>query len=174
MWKIFGNPSKINSKSIQNQSKTVQNRDKCVLGAISAPNRAQVGSRTLRPTRSTSPFEPFWPKMKLQGSIFGPLENRKSVQKRIFEDRLALGPSKNGFWKGVRKKHENLMKNRCENERFLMARNHVWRYTLRLFHTFAIFEKNRKINAKREAKSHCRRRASPPHPLDTSRVKQSD
>ena len=30
-----------------------------------------------------------------------------------------------------------------------MARNHVWRYTLRLFHTFAIFEKNRKIDAKR-------------------------
>ena len=33
-----------------------------------------------------------------------------------------------------------------------MARNHVWRYTLRLFHTFAIFEKNRKIDAKREPK----------------------
>ena len=75
--------------------------------------------------------------------IFGPLENRKSVQKRIFEDRLALGPSKNGLWKGVRKKHEILMKNRCENERFLMARNHVWRYTLRLFHTFAIFKKSK-------------------------------
>ena len=40
------------------------------------------------------------------------------------------------------------MKNRCENGRFLMAR-----YTLRLFHTFAIFEKNRKIDAKRETKS---------------------
>ena len=34
-----------------------------------------------------------------------------------------------------------------------MARNHVWRYTLRLFHTFAIFEKSQKIDAKREAKS---------------------
>ncbi len=29
-----------------------------------------------------------------------------------------------------------------------MARNHVWRYTLRLFHTFAILEKTPKINAK--------------------------
>ena len=33
------------------------------------------------------------------------------------------------------------MKNRCENRRFLMARNHVWRYTLRLFHTCVLFEK---------------------------------
>ena len=35
-----------------------------------------------------------------------------------------------------------------------MAQNHVWRYTLRLFHTFALFEKIRKIDAKRWAKSH--------------------
>ena len=35
-----------------------------------------------------------------------------------------------------------------------MAQNHVWRYTLRLFHTFAIFEKYRKIDAKRDAKSY--------------------
>ena len=34
-----------------------------------------------------------------------------------------------------------------------MAQNHVWRYTLRLFHTFAIFEKSRKIDAKMEPKS---------------------
>ena len=35
-----------------------------------------------------------------------------------------------------------------------MAWKHVWRYTLRLFHTFVIFEKIRKIDAKREAQSH--------------------
>ena len=34
-----------------------------------------------------------------------------------------------------------------------MARNHVWRYTLRLFHILAIFEKYRKINAKKDAQS---------------------
>ena len=45
------------------------------------------------------------------------------------------------------------MKNRYENQWFLMAQNHVWRYTLRLFYTFAIFEKYRKIDAKRDAKS---------------------
>ena len=33
-----------------------------------------------------------------------------------------------------------------------MAQNHVWRYTLRLFHTFAIFGKNRKVDAKRAPK----------------------
>ena len=35
-----------------------------------------------------------------------------------------------------------------------MAQNHVWRYTLRLFHTFAIFEKGRKMEPKREAECH--------------------
>ena len=35
------------------------------------------------------------------------------------------------------------MNNRCEHGRFLMARNHIWRYTLRLFHTFAIFEQKK-------------------------------
>ena len=31
-------------------------------------------------------------------------------------------------------------------EGFLTAQNHVWRYTLRLFNTVAIFDKSRKIN----------------------------
>ena len=34
-----------------------------------------------------------------------------------------------------------------------MAWNHVWRYTLRLFHTFAILKKQEKNDAKRDAKS---------------------
>ena len=46
------------------------------------------------------------------------------------------------------------MENQCENGRFLMARNHVSHYTLRLFHTFAIFEKSQKMDAKRDAQSH--------------------
>ena len=45
------NPSKIGPKSFQNRPKTIPDRWKCVLGAFSAPNRAQVGSRTL-PVRS--------------------------------------------------------------------------------------------------------------------------
>ena len=45
------------------------------------------------------------------------------------------------------------MKKGCQNDAFLIAQNHVWRYTLRFFHTFSIFEKVRKIDAKRGAKS---------------------
>ena len=91
---------------------------------------------------------PFWPKIVLQGTIFGSSWGSKSFKNRIFGSRSAQGPSKNDIWKGVWKKHEHLMKNRCTNECFLMARNHVWRYTLRLFHTFVISEKYRKIFAK--------------------------
>ena len=40
-----------------------------------------------------------------------------------------------------------------------MARNHVWRYTLRLFHTFAIFEKKSKNQCKKDLKSHIARGA---------------
>ena len=47
---------------------------------------------------------------------------------------------------GVLKKQQMLMRIRSEIRRFLMARKHVWRYTLRLFHTFAIFEE--KVNTK--------------------------
>ena len=53
------------------------------------------------------------------------------------------------LWGGSEKTQKN-MKSLCKNDRFLMARNDVWRYTLRLFHTFALFETNRKIDAKRE------------------------
>ena len=88
----------------------------------------------------------------LQGSFLGPLENRKSVQNRTCEHRRALWPSKSGDWVWVWKKHQNLIKNRCENRRFLMAQNHVWHYTLRLFHTFAILGKSWKIDAKFYAK----------------------
>ena len=34
-----------------------------------------------------------------------------------------------------------------------MAQNHVWRYTLRLFHTFALFGKSGQIYAKKVDKS---------------------
>ena len=46
-----------------------------------------------------------------------------------------------------------------------MARNHVWRYTLRLFHTFALSGKSLKIYAKREPTNHCERRALTAAPL---------
>ena len=93
----------------------------------------------------------FFKKMSLQGSFLEPLENRKSVKNRICEHRRALWPSKSGVWEWVRKKHQYFIKFLCENRRFLMARNHVWHYTLRLFYTFAILETNWKMNAKIDA-----------------------
>ena len=60
---------------------------------------------------------------------------------------------KNAVQEGTPEKHENYIKNQSKKPCFLMAPNHVWRYTLRLFHTFGLFEKNRKIDAKREPKS---------------------
>ena len=128
-------------------------RWKFVFGASSPPNRSQVGFRTLPLNWGTPLFIDFGNIIWIFGSIFGALGNRRSLQNRTFEYRRALWPSKNALWEGVRKKHENWMKNRCENRRFLMAQNHVWRYTLRLFYTFGLFEKSRKIDAKMEPKS---------------------
>ena len=139
--------------SSQNRPKTTPNLWKWFLGPFSAPNCAQVGSRTLTGVRGRSLFMILWNIIRDYGTIFGAPGNRRSLQNRTFEYRRALWPSKNALWEGVRKKHENCMKNRCQNWRFLMAQNHVWRYTLRLFNTFAIFDKSRKIYAKREPKS---------------------
>ena len=102
--KLFENPSKI-------EQKTTPDRWKCVLGAFSTPNRAQVGSRTLGAICRVTLLAPFWSKMVFQGAILGPSWGPKSVKNRTFGFRLALGASKNDLWKGVWKKHENLMKN---------------------------------------------------------------
>ena len=48
-----------------------------------------------------------------------------------------------------------------------MAQKHVWCYTLRLFHTFAVFENNRKINANRDPKINA---FGPKMALERSRV----
>ena len=60
--------------------------------------------------------------MAPQGSISGPLENRKAVQNHTFEERLALGPSKNALWKGVPKIHEIWMKKWSENDAKMMIK----------------------------------------------------
>ena len=122
-----------------------------VLGRMSRPGR-------LREAPGTEKFGfrgPFCPKMSLQGAILGFTENRKLTQNRTFEHKPALGTSKNALREGVRKKHEKLMKKRCNNQCFLMAQNHVWRYTLRLFHTFAIFEKTSKNRCEKGPQKSC-------------------
>ena len=113
----------------------------------------QVGSEWVTVIRPTALFIIFWNIIWDYGAIFGAPGNQGSLQNRTFDYRRALWPSKNALWEVVRKKHENCMKNRCKNRRFLMAQNHVWRYTLRLFYTFGHFEKSRKIDAKIEPKS---------------------
>ena len=138
--KVVPNPTKIDQKRHPNQWK-------CVLGAFSAPNRAQVGSRTLPLKRGAPLFVNFWNIIWVYGPIFGAPGNRGSLQNRTFDYRRALWHSKNALWEGVRKKHENWMKDRCENRKFLMAQNHVWRYILRLFYTFGLFGKSWKFDA---------------------------
>ena len=140
-------------KSIKKRPKTTPERWKNDSWAFPAPNRAQVGSRVARVIRPYALFMIFRNIIWENGAIFGTPENRWSLQNRTFEGQLGLWPSKNAFREGVREKHENSMKKWCENEGFLMAQNHVWRYTLRLFHTFSVFEKSWKFNAKREARS---------------------
>ena len=83
--------------------------------------------------------------MAVQGVMLGPSGDPRSIKNRTFGCRSTQVSSKNDLWKGIWKKHENWMKNGCQNECLLMARKHVWRYTLGLIHTFVLFETNRKI-----------------------------
>ena len=113
--KITRNSCTIYPKLIQNLSKINKIRSLGRFGAFSAPFRAQVGSRTLPVLRGTRLLEPFLQKMALQGDSFGHPLDPRWLQNRTFEIRSALGPPQNGLWEGVRKKHENLMKNPWEN-----------------------------------------------------------
>ena len=95
-----------------------KNHLKMLLATLSAPNRGQVRSRVLRPDKTTTillPNRPFGQKMSLQGRIMGPIWELKWLQKRDFDARLALGPSKNEFLGVVLENVRNLMKFLCEN-----------------------------------------------------------
>ena len=134
---ILQNSSKVLPTSTKNGPKSRKIRSLSVFGAKSRPGRLQDALPHL-------PGNPFGACLVENGAPrdhFGPQRGAKIGKKSNFWVRLAQGPSKNNLQKGVRKKHENLMKDRCKNGCFLMARNHVWHYTLRLFHTFALFEK---------------------------------
>ena len=131
--------SKICRQSIQHLSKTcpksTKNGPKSIKNKSLQHFRRQIAPRSA-PRRSPSYgvldfYRIFCRKWHAKDDFVTPLDP-KWLQTRTFEPRSALGPSKNDLWKGVRKKHEKLTKNRCENGTFLMAQNHVWRYTLRL------------------------------------------
>ena len=116
--------------------KSMRNRPQIDENTFLERFRRQVATKSARgwfpQTAGVPLLAPGWSKTVPNGSILGTPLDPKWLQNRTVEDRLALRPSKNGLWKGVRIKHENSMKKRCENRRFLMAQNHVWRYTLRL------------------------------------------
>ena len=101
---------KIHTNSGQNPSKIGKNRFLGRLGAFSAPNRAQVGSRTQTLIRGTPLLEPSGPKKVLQGSIYGSPKIRKWVQNRTLEDRRALWASKNRFLSGSERDSEKTWK----------------------------------------------------------------
>ena len=97
------NPSQIDQKSSEDQPKTTPNREKYVLGAFSAPNRAQVGPRTLTLTRPTSPLGAFLARNVAQGLIFGPwkIENCSKITLLGIDGRL--GPPKMASGRGFGK-----------------------------------------------------------------------
>ena len=86
-----------------------------LLGTLSAPNRGQVGSRMLRARKPTTPKSTFWAENVAPRPDYGPIWELKWLQKRDFDARLALGPSKNEFLGVVLENVRNLMKFLCEN-----------------------------------------------------------
>ena len=107
-----GSPGKLQKS--QDTKNIPKSRKVCpwkIFGAKSRPGRPQGAPWDL----PGNPFDGFVAEAVAARGDLGPQEKRTSVPKRFFEYRRALGPSKNGFWKGVREKHDNLMKKQCVN-----------------------------------------------------------
>ena len=66
------------------------------------------------------------------GPFSGPLEIADRSKIVLLSIDGHFDPRKMPSGRGFGKNMKNCMKNRCQNRRFLMAQNHVWRYTLRL------------------------------------------
>ena len=132
-----------------------------VFGAKSRPGRLQNAAARLL----GNPFGAFLVESCVPRANFGP-QHPTSVKARTLGPRSAQDSSKNDIWMGVRKKHEKWMKHLYKNVWFLMARNQVWRHTLRLFHTFDLFEKKKKRKSMPEGKPKVIVSAGrwPPHP----------
>ena len=126
LWKII-------PQSSQNHPKSIPWAD---FGAKIPPSRLHV-----------CPFSSLRRQLSFQSPTLVPPWVPKCVQNRAFALRLALQHSKNDLRKGVCKKHEHFIINQSKKQYFLKAQNHVWRYTLRLFYTFGLFGKIRKIDA---------------------------
>ena len=142
------NPFQICIKSFWNRLRLSLESFWAVFGAVSRPSRLQDGSPQPPVYHSGTFFVGKW--CSKAAVCDHPLFWNGSKIKLLSIVRRLDSPKMASRWK-FRQTHYNFMKNRCELRSYLMAQNHVWRYTLRLFHTFAIFEKSRKIDAKMDA-----------------------
>lgn len=173
IWEIVEGPSEIYPKSLQNRPKTIPNRWTCILGTFSAPNRAEVSSMEASSGKGSARKNTFWLKLSPQGRFLDPWQigNRSKIALLRIEGHL--DPPKMASGRGFAKNVKIEWTIDATSLLFDGAEPRLALYSS-LFHTFAIFEKVGKINAKRDAQSHdFRRRASPPHPSDTSHLKQS-
>ena len=132
--------SNILFESSQNQPKSIPWAD---VGTKIPPSRLQV-----------CPFSSVRRKLSFQRTTLVSPWVAKCVQNRASELRLARQSFKNEIQEGVCKNHQNIMENQSKNYCFLVAQNHVWRYTLRLFYTLGLFGKSRKIDAEMTPKIH--------------------
>ena len=126
-----------NPQLLQNPSKLCKNQSFWnVFGVISRTSRCQV----VQPGKGYSTFGAFLAENVAQrGNSWDPPESKNGSKIWPLSIDGHFGPRKivsgRRFWKTC-KNYENLY----EHRRFLMPQNHVWRYTLRLFHTVTLFE----------------------------------
>ena len=110
--KIIEKLFQIGSESFQNRPKTTPYQFKCVLGAFSAPNRAQVGSRTLRVICRVTLLAPFWSNGSPRGSILEvilePFSFKNAIQNR-YRNRTSKNHEKHE--KSIEKTMRKTMKN---------------------------------------------------------------
>ena len=71
----------------------------------------------------------FWHENHTPSSHFGTHPGSKIMRKSNLRVRSALGPYKNKLWLGGWRKHDNLMKIRCENHSSLIVQNAVWQFS---------------------------------------------
>ena len=121
-----------------------------VFGAKSRPGRCR-GCPPL--IAGLHHLEPPGPKMWFKCVLLDARGFKMALKLHLFSIGWYLDTQKMSSEREVGQKHEKIMKHRCENLMFSLAQNRVWRYTLRLFHTFGLFEKSGKVDAKMETKS---------------------
>ena len=107
-----------------------------VLGAKSRPGRCRGGPPSITGLHH---LEPPGPKMWFKCVLLDARGFKMAPKLHLFSIGWYLDAPKMLSEREVGQKHEKIMKHRCEILMFSLAQNHVWRYTLCIFHTFAGF-----------------------------------